>query len=67
MATAAFKSHSAIKHCAWSVSPVTSDEVAAWIRNVPPQEIQNQADFQTGGKFDMTKYQRWLSAHEEAA
>lgn len=41
---------------------VTSDEIADAIRNVPPQEVQTMPDFQTAGKFDMTKYQRWLSS-----
>lgn len=41
---------------------VTSDEVADAIRNVPPQEVQTMPDFQTGGKFDMSKYQRWLAS-----
>ncbi len=41
---------------------VNSDEIADAIRNVPPQEVQTMPDFQTGGKFDMTKYQRWLAS-----
>lgn len=39
---------------------ITTDEVAEWIKNVPPQELQVSADFQTNGSFDLTKYQRWL-------
>ncbi len=37
-------------------------EVADWIRNVPPQELQQAPDFQTSGKFDLAKYQRWLAS-----
>lgn len=39
---------------------VTTDEVAEVIKNYPPQELQASADFQTNGKFDLTKFQRWL-------
>lgn len=41
---------------------VSTDEIAEAIRNVPPQEIQNEATFQTNGRFDMGKYQRWLAS-----
>lgn len=37
------------------------DEITEWIKNVPPAEIQALPEFQTGGKFDLTKYQRWLA------
>lgn len=37
------------------------DEIAQWIQNVPPPEVQTQAEFQTNGTFDLTKYQRWLA------
>ncbi|MBP9898555.1 MAG: SurA N-terminal domain-containing protein, partial [Gemmatimonadales bacterium] len=40
---------------------VTADEVADVLRNVPPDEVQTAPDFQTNGKFDMSKYQRWLA------
>ena len=39
---------------------VTTDDVAQWIKNVPPQELQTSTEFQTNGRFDLTKYQRWL-------
>lgn len=41
---------------------VNTDEIADAIRNVPPQEVQTLPDFQTAGKFDMSKYQRWLAS-----
>ncbi|MGH7524741.1 MAG: peptidyl-prolyl cis-trans isomerase [Gemmatimonadales bacterium] len=37
------------------------DEITEWIKNVPPTEIQALPEFQTGGKFDLAKYQRWLA------
>ena len=42
-----------------STSP---DEITEWIKNVPPPEIQAAPDFQTAGKFDLAKYQRWLGS-----
>ncbi len=39
---------------------VTAEEVAATIRNSPPDEVRSAPDFQTGGTFDMAKYQRWI-------
>lgn len=41
---------------------VSDDEIAQALLNVPPQEIQTAPDFQTDGKFDMAKYQRWLGS-----
>ena len=41
---------------------VTSDEVAEAIRNSPLNEIAQDPQFQTDGKFDLAKYQRWLSS-----
>lgn len=41
---------------------VTSDEIAEAIRNSPLREIAQDPQFQTDGKFDITKYQRWLSS-----
>lgn len=40
----------------------TPDEVADWIKNVPPPEFQSAAEFQTNGAFDPAKYQRWLAS-----
>jgi peptidyl-prolyl cis-trans isomerase D len=37
-----------------------SDEVAMAIQESPPQQILNEPEFQTDGKFDITKYQSWL-------
>ena len=42
-----------------AVSPA---EVANALRSVPPQEFQSAPDFQTDGKFDLDKYQRWLAS-----
>ncbi|MEO8140417.1 MAG: peptidyl-prolyl cis-trans isomerase, partial [Gemmatimonadota bacterium] len=39
---------------------VTADEIAAAIQDNPPPEFLQQPDFQTDGKFDLSKYQRWL-------
>ncbi len=41
---------------------VNTDEIADAIRNVPPQEVRALPDFQTAGKFDLGKYQRWLAS-----
>ncbi len=41
---------------------VTDDEVADAVKNNPPPELQQSPDFQTEGKFDMGKYQRWLTS-----
>ena len=48
-----------IKNNHISTSP---DEITEWIRNIPPGEIQTLPEFQTAGKFDLTKYQRWLAS-----
>ena len=37
-----------------------SDEVAMAIQESPPQQLLTQPEFQTDGKFDITKYQSWL-------
>ena len=39
---------------------VTPTEVAEAIQDNPPPELQDQEDFKTDGKFDLSKYQRWL-------
>jgi len=41
---------------------VSKDEVADAVRNNPPAELQQAPEFQTDGKFDMAKYQRWLTS-----
>ena len=45
----------------WGIS-VTSDEIAAVIRSSPPQQLLSEPQFQTDGKFDQTKYERWLAS-----
>ncbi len=37
------------------------DEITEWIKNIPPNEVQALPEFQTNGKFDLAKYQRWLA------
>lgn len=41
---------------------VTKDEIAEAVKNNPPDQIVQAPDFQTDGKFDMSKYQRWLTS-----
>lgn len=41
---------------------VTPDEIAEAIRVQPLQEVAQSAEFQTDGRFDLSKYQRWLSS-----
>ncbi len=38
----------------------TPDEILAAIQESPPPELMQQAEFQTDGRFDISKYQRWL-------
>ena len=40
----------------------TPAEIAEAIRVSPPREIIEDPTFQTDGKFDITKYQRWLTS-----
>jgi peptidyl-prolyl cis-trans isomerase D len=40
----------------------SADEVAEALKNQPPPEFLNVPDFQTEGKFDLAKYQRWLQS-----
>ncbi len=39
---------------------VTDPEVADYMRQSPPRDIQQSKDFATDGKFDLSKYQMWL-------
>ena len=39
---------------------VSPDEIADAIQQSPPSELLQQAEFQTDGQFDISKYQRWL-------
>ncbi len=41
---------------------VSDEEVIQAVRNEPPPEAQRAAEFQTDGKFDLAKYQRWLTS-----
>ena len=41
---------------------VTDDEIRLYARELPPDWLVNQPDFQTNGQFDMAKYQRYLSS-----
>ncbi|HXE57131.1 MAG TPA: peptidyl-prolyl cis-trans isomerase [Gemmatimonadales bacterium] len=41
---------------------VSTEELAEAIKNVPPQELADVPEFQTNGKFDLAKYQRWLQS-----
>jgi peptidyl-prolyl cis-trans isomerase D len=40
----------------------TPDEIADAIKNFPPPQLQTAEQFQTEGKFDLAKYQRWLAS-----
>jgi peptidyl-prolyl cis-trans isomerase D len=41
---------------------VSPEEIVAAAQNAPPPEIQNAPEFQTDGKFDPTKWQRFLAS-----
>lgn len=41
---------------------VTDDEIMMYARELPPDWITSQAELQTNGQFDMTKYQRYLAS-----
>lgn len=45
---------------------VSSDEIASAIQESPPPEILSAPTFQTDGRFDPAKYQRWLRSAEAA-
>ncbi|HEU4698139.1 MAG TPA: peptidylprolyl isomerase [Gemmatimonadales bacterium] len=40
----------------------TDDEVVEAMRNDPPPEVLRTPEFQTNGRFDLAKYQRWLAS-----
>jgi peptidyl-prolyl cis-trans isomerase D len=44
----------------------TDEEIAAVLQQSPPAEITQSDQFQTDGKFDLAKYQRWLTAPTSA-
>jgi peptidyl-prolyl cis-trans isomerase D len=41
---------------------VTPEEIVSAAQNEPPAEIQSAPEFQTDGKFDLTKWQRFLAS-----
>ncbi len=41
---------------------VSPEEIVAQAQNDPPAEIQNAPEFQTDGKFDLNKWQRFLAS-----
>jgi peptidyl-prolyl cis-trans isomerase D len=45
----------------WGIS-VSSEEIAAVIRSQPLPQLMGEAQFQTDGKFDQAKYERWLAS-----
>lgn len=45
---------------------VSADEIAAAIQDNPPPELTQQDEFKTDGRFDLTKYQRWLRSSAAA-
>jgi peptidyl-prolyl cis-trans isomerase D len=46
---------------------VTDDEIRNAARQMPPQEIVNDKEFQTGGRFDQQKWERFLSSGQQPA
>lgn len=44
---------------------VSDQEIVAAARNSPPPEVQNITEFQTEGRFDLTKYQRYLDSRQD--
>lgn len=46
---------------------VTPQEIIDAARRMPPPEIQNAKDFQTNGKFDQQKWERFLSSGADPA
>ena len=44
---------------------VTNEEIIAAAKNSPPPEVQQIPEFQTEGKFDFNKYQRYLNANAD--
>lgn len=44
----------------------TDDEVVQALRASPPPELMQSPEFQTDGRFDYTKYQRWITSSAAA-
>lgn len=45
---------------------VSQEEIIAALRNEPPMEVRDAAEFKTEGRFDLQKYQRWLTSPASA-
>jgi len=41
---------------------VSDREIVSAVQNSPPPEVQNAPDFQTGGRFDIDKWRRYLAS-----
>ncbi len=41
---------------------VTDREIVGAVQNSPPPEVQSAPDFQSGGRFDLAKWQRYLAS-----
>lgn len=46
---------------------VSDEEIVDLVRRVPPPEIQQSPDFQTDGRFDPAKYERFIASNNEQA
>jgi peptidyl-prolyl cis-trans isomerase D len=46
---------------------VTDDEIRNAARQMPPQEIATDKEFQTGGRFDQQKWDRFLASGQQPA
>jgi peptidyl-prolyl cis-trans isomerase D len=44
---------------------VSDEEIRGAALNSPPPEVQNIPEFQTDGKFDLSKYQRYLNSRQD--
>ena len=44
----------------------SDEEVASVLQSSPPPQVMQSTQFQTDGKFDLEKYQRWLTAPTSA-
>jgi peptidyl-prolyl cis-trans isomerase D len=44
---------------------VSDDEIRAAARSSPPPEVQSIPEFQTEGRFDLSKYQRYLDSRQD--
>lgn len=44
----------------------SDEEIASVLQSNPPPQLEQSTQFQTDGKFDLAKYQRWLTAPSSA-